>query len=100
MRAIAIVLAITGALAVSGIAHPHRPKPDDMGAAPPANPTLGTRDHPPTRHIITVTPRITEASPFTLHPRITAIGTADPDTGITAGIIISKVTLTRPELWL
>ena len=66
-----------------------------MGAAPPANPTLGTRDHPPTRHIITVTPRIAEASLFTLHPRITAIGTADPDTGITAGIIISEVTLTR-----
>ena len=43
------------------------------------------------RHIITVTLRIAEASPFTLHPRITAIGTADPDTGITAGIVISKV---------
>ena len=43
------------------------------------------------RHIIMVTLRIAEASPFTLHPRITAIGTADPDTGITAGIIISKV---------
>ena len=71
--------------------HPHRPKPDDwlpphMGASPPAGPTLGTRHPTPMRHIITVTPRIAEASLFTLHPRITAIGTADPDTGITAGI--------------
>ena len=69
-----------------------------MGATPPADPTPGTRDHTPMRHIITVTLRIAEASPFTLHPRITAIGTADPDTGITAGIVISKVarSLARP----
>src|SRR5580700_1100669 len=71
-----------------------------MGATPPADPTLGTRDHTPMRHIITVTLRIAEASPFTLHPRITAIGTADPDTGITAGIVISKVarSLARPPV--
>jgi len=49
------------------------------------------------RHIITVTPRIAGALvstfPFTF-PRITTIGTADPDifiTSITAGIVISKV---------
>jgi len=48
------------------------------------------------RHLITVTPRIAEAlaATFTLHPHITAIGTADPDIsiiGIRAGIVISKV---------
>ena len=42
------------------------------------------------RHIIMVTLPIAGASPFTLHLRITAIGTADPDTGITAGIVIGK----------
>src|SRR6516165_11896746 len=67
-----------------------------MGATPAADPTLGIRDPTPMRHLITVTPRIAEAlaSTFTLHPHITAIGTADPDIfiiGITAGIVISKV---------
>jgi hypothetical protein len=47
------------------------------------------------RHIITDTPQIAEASAsnFTLHPRIPAIATADPDIliiGITAGIVISR----------
>lgn len=72
-----------------------------MGAIPAAGPTLGTRDPTPTRHIITVTPQIAEAlaSTFTLYPRITAIGTADPDIsilGITAGTVIGKVAQSLP----
>ena len=74
-----------------------------MGATPATGPTLGTRHPTPMRHIITVTPRITEtlASTFTLHPHITAIGTADPDIsiiGITAGIVIGKVAQSLPTL--
>ena len=79
--------------------HPHRPKPDDMGATPLADPTLGTRDHTPMRHTITVTLPIAGASPFTSDPPITAIGTADPHIfiiGITAGIVIGKVAQSLP----
>jgi hypothetical protein len=52
------------------------------------------------RHIITATPGIAvaQAFTFTLHPQITAIGTADRDTsiiGITTGIVIGKVTQSR-----
>src|SRR5215471_19096513 len=63
-----------------------------MGAIPATGPTLGTRHPTPIRHIFTVTPRIAEepASPFTLDLHITAIGTADPDIGITAGIVIGR----------
>jgi len=99
VRGIAIVLAITGALAVSGIAAPAPAQAGRLASTPygcPATgPTLGTRHPTPIRHIFTVTPRIAEelASTFTLDLHITAIGTADPDIsiiGITAGIVIGK----------
>src|SRR5262249_55226424 len=66
-----------------------------MGATPTADAIVGTRDPTPMRHITTGTLRIAEAlvSPFTLHPDITAIGTAGPHIliiGIAAGIVISK----------
>ena len=53
------------------------------------------------RHIVTVTPGIAEAlaSTFTLHPLITAIGTADPDIsilGIAASIVVGKVAQSLP----
>jgi hypothetical protein len=53
------------------------------------------------QHINTVTPGIAEAlaSTSTLHPHITAIGTADPDIsiiGITAGVVIGKVAQALP----
>lgn len=54
------------------------------------------------RHIITATPGIAvaQASTFTLHPQITAIGTADRDTsiiGITIGIVIGKAAQSPSE---
>jgi hypothetical protein len=70
-----------------------------MGVTPAGGPTVGTRNPSPMRHIITVTPRIAEAlaSPFSLDPPITAIGTADRHIsiiGITAGVVIdSSLTL-------
>jgi hypothetical protein len=47
------------------------------------------------RHIITVTHGIAEAraSPFTLHPHIKAIGTADPDTAV---IVLDKAAQSLP----
>ena len=67
MRAIAIVLAITGALALSGIAAPApaqagRLASTPYGCDPSGGPYLGTRDPTPIRRIITVTPRIAERS--------------------------------------
>ena len=72
-----------------------------MGATPATGPTLGTRHPTPMRHIFTVTLGIAEAlaSTFTLHPQITAIGTADPDIsiiGIAASIVVGKVAQSLP----
>src|SRR5262245_62413012 len=60
-----------------------------MGAIQTTDPTLGTRDPTPIRHIITVTPRIAEELPSTF----TSIGTTNPDIssiGITAAIVIGE----------
>jgi len=72
-----------------------------MGATPTPGPTLGTRRLTPMRHINTVTRGIAEAPASTspLHPRITAIGKADPDISIiriTAGIVLGKVAQSLP----
>ena len=72
-----------------------------MDATPATGPTLGTRHPTPMRHIFTVTLGIAEAlaSTFTLHPQITAIGTADPDIsiiGIAASIVVGKVAQSLP----
>jgi hypothetical protein len=53
------------------------------------------------RHIVTVTLGIAEAlaSTFTLHPHITATGTADPDIsiiGIAASIVVGKIAQSLP----
>jgi len=86
VRAIAIVLAITGALAVSGIAAPAPAQAGRYGCDPTGGPYPGYAGPYPYAAYYYGYPQIAEASPFTLHPRITAIGTADPDTGITAGV--------------
>jgi hypothetical protein len=83
MRAIAIVLAITGALAVSGIATPAPAQAGRYGCDPTDGPYPGYAGPYAYAAYYYGYPQIAEASPFTLHPRITAIGTADPDTGIT-----------------
>src|ERR1700730_16108571 len=72
-----------------------------MDATPATGPTLGTRHPTPMRHIVTVTLGIAEAlaSTFTLHPQITAIGTADPDIsiiGIATSIVVGKVARSLP----
>jgi hypothetical protein len=99
VRAIAIVLAITGALALSGIVAPApaqagRLASTPYGCDPSGGPYPGYAGPTPIRHTTTVTPRIAElASTFTLDLHITAIGTADPDIsiiGITAGIVIGR----------
>jgi hypothetical protein len=91
VRAIAIVLAITGALAVSGTA---APAPAQAGRCDPySGPYPGYTGPYAYAAYYYGYPRIAEAlvSTFLSTFRITAIGTADPDIliiGITVGIVI------------